>query len=88
LERNYEGATVGLFLTILLGIYFTFLQGGEYYETGFGIRDCSYGSIFFVGTGFHGLHVIIGTSFLLIILFRVFHFDFNNEHHVGFEAAA
>jgi cytochrome c oxidase subunit 3 len=57
---------LGLLITVILGVYFTFLQGGEYYEAGFSIRDSVYGSVFFMGTGFHGAHVIIGSSFLVV----------------------
>jgi len=77
-----------LIVTILLGVYFTFLQGVEYYEARFSFADRVYGSTFFIATGFHGLHVIIGTLFLLVCLFRHINFEFNPAHHFGFEAAA
>lgn len=77
-----------LFLTICLGIYFTFLQIIEYYESPFSISDSIYGSTFFIATGFHGLHVIIGTLFLFICLIRINFFHFSSFHHFGFEAAA
>jgi cytochrome c oxidase subunit 3 len=54
----------GLFVTVLLGLYFTALQAYEYLEAPFTIADSAYGSTFFVATGFHGIHVIIGTTFL------------------------
>ena len=62
MEGERKQAIQSLALTILLGFYFTFLQAIEYYEAPFTIADGVYGSTFFVATGFHGLHVIIGSS--------------------------
>nr|ADL09116.1 cytochrome c oxidase subunit III [Forpus modestus] len=87
-EGDQKQATQSLTLTILLGLYFTALQATEYYETSFSIADGVYGSTFFVATGFHGLHVMIGSSFLLICLLRLTKFHFTPNHHFGFEAAA
>nr|YP_980184.1 cytochrome c oxidase subunit III [Coleonyx variegatus]BAF43972.1 cytochrome oxidase subunit 3 [Coleonyx variegatus] len=81
-------ANQALTLTILLGAYFTILQAMEYYEAPFTIADSAYGATFFVATGFHGLHVIIGTSFLTICLLRQINHHFTTNHHFGFEAAA
>nr|WRK21213.1 cytochrome c oxidase subunit III [Pentaceraster mammillatus] len=88
LSRNRAEAIQGLFLTILLGVYFTALQAWEYYDSPFTIADSVYGATFFVATGFHGLHVLIGTTFLLICFLRLVVFHFSNNHHFGFEAAA
>lgn len=88
IENNHTQITQGLFFTIILGIYFTILQAYEYLEAPFTIADRIYGSTFFIATGFHGLHVIIGTIFLLICLIRHISFHFSNNHHFGFEAAA
>ena len=77
-----------LFFTVLLGLYFTGLQAWEYYDAPFTISDGVYGSTFFVATGFHGLHVIIGTTFLSVCFFRLIKYHFSNFHHFGFEAAA
>nr|AIY61664.1 cytochrome c oxidase subunit 3 [Glyptotermes sp. A TB-2014] len=88
LENNYTQGLQGLFFTVLLGIYFTILQAYEYVEASFTIADSSYGSTFFVATGFHGLHVIIGTTFLLMCLLRQLSKHFSSNHHFGFEAAA
>jgi cytochrome c oxidase subunit 3 len=88
LEDNYTQGIQGLFFTVILGIYFTILQAYEYVEAPFTIADSSYGSTFFVATGFHGLHVIIGTTFLLMCLIRQLNFHFSSNHHFGFEAAA
>lgn len=78
----------GLVLTVVYGIIFTLCQAYEYYIAPFTIADSIYGSTFYVSTGFHGLHVIIGTLFLLIALLRHMHYHFSDTHHFGFEAAA
>lgn len=88
IEGNRREAIQGLFATIALGVYFTFLQAGEYHEASFTIADGAYGSSFFVATGFHGLHVLIGTSFLRVCLGRLVLQHFSTGHHFGFEAAA
>jgi len=88
IEGNRREAIQGLFATIALGVYFTFLQAGEYHEASFTIADGAYGSSFFVATGFHGLHVLIGTSFLGVCLGRLVLQHFSTGHHFGFEAAA
>jgi cytochrome c oxidase subunit 3 len=75
-------------MTVLLGVYFTGLQGIEYLEASFSFSDRVYGSTFFLATGFHGLHVIVGTSFLLVCLFRLSNNLFSYKHHLGFEIAA
>lgn len=88
IENNHSQTTQRLFFTILLGIYFSILQAYEYIEASFTIADSVYGSSFFIATGFHGLHVLIGTTFLLICLIRHLNFHFSKNHHFGFEAAA
>lgn len=88
MEGNYTQGVQGLVVTVLLGLYFTALQGLEYFEASFTIADAVYGSTFFVATGFHGLHVIIGTIFLLVCLIRQYLNHFSRTHHFGFEAAA
>nr|YP_009515495.1 cytochrome c oxidase subunit III [Parhyale hawaiensis]AYB71606.1 cytochrome oxidase subunit 3 [Parhyale hawaiensis] len=86
-ENNHSQAIQGLILTIMLGFYFTALQAYEYVEASFSIADSVYGSTFFVATGFHGLHVIIGSSFLLVCFLRLFMGHFSSSHHTGLEAA-
>lgn len=81
-------AIQGLTLTVILGAIFTALQGMEYVEAPFCIADSVYGTTFFVATGFHGLHVIIGTVFLCICLIRLSLSHFTRSHHFGFEAAS
>lgn len=86
---NQRSATIqALSLTIALGAYFTVLQAIEYLEASFSIADRAYGTTFFVATGFHGLHVLIGSTFLLICLARAIAHQFSRTHHFGFEAAA
>jgi len=77
-----------LLITIILGIYFSALQGLEYYQASFSISDGVFGTTFFVSTGFHGLHVLIGTTFLLVNYLRILRGHLSNIHHFGFEAAA
>lgn len=77
-----------LIITVGLGVYFTILQAGEYIEAPFTIADRVYGSTFFVTTGFHGVHVLIGSTFLTICTLRVIIHQFSPTHHFGFEAAA
>lgn len=88
LSKRYLEAKNSLIITILLGLLFTSLQIWEYFQAPFTISDSIFGSTFFISTGFHGLHVIIGTSFLIISLLRLLHSHFSNKHHFGFEAAA
>nr|YP_009574719.1 cytochrome c oxidase subunit III [Styracaster yapensis]QBG38264.1 cytochrome c oxidase subunit III [Styracaster yapensis] len=88
LSKNRNEAIQALFLTVLLGLYFTALQAWEYFDSPFTIADSIYGSTFFVATGFHGFHVLIGTTFLSICFLRLITFHFSNNHHFGFEAAA
>nr|UPX88303.1 cytochrome c oxidase subunit III [Astacus leptodactylus]WRI60329.1 cytochrome c oxidase subunit 3 [Astacus leptodactylus] len=88
LNSNHLEALQSLMLTVVLGLYFTSLQAFEYIEASFSIADSIYGSTFFVATGFHGLHVIIGSSFLSVCLYRLYKCHFSSNHHFGFEAAA
>ncbi len=85
---NFRQVRQGLFITVALGIYFTALQGIEYIEASFTFADGAYGSTFFIATGFHGLHVLVGTAFLIVVLIRHVRCEFRAAHHFGFEAAA
>jgi cytochrome c oxidase subunit 3 len=78
----------GLALTVILGVTFTSLQAFEYSHAAFGFREGIYPSTFFMATGFHGFHVIIGTIFLAVCLYRSYLGHFTPDHHFGFEAAA
>jgi heme/copper-type cytochrome/quinol oxidase subunit 3 len=77
-----------LIFTICLGLLFISLQAKEYIYSGFSMNDGVYGSIFYMLTGFHGFHVIIGTIFLIVIAFRVRLSHFTHNNHFAFEAAA
>lgn len=95
IKNDRKSAAWGLALTVLLGIGFTVLQGIEYVEAfhgrethAFWLDTNVYGSTFFLATGFHGLHVLIGTIFLFVMWLRVIRGGMNPDHHFGFEAAA
>jgi len=88
INKNKTNAVFSLSLTCLLGFLFSLLQLWEYIEASFSFADSVYGSVFFLATGFHGLHVLIGTIFLLICLVRLLLHHFSNHHHFGFEAAS
>nr|YP_005353013.1 cytochrome c oxidase subunit III [Philanthus triangulum]AET62613.1 cytochrome c oxidase subunit III [Philanthus triangulum]QNV11907.1 cytochrome c oxidase subunit III [Philanthus triangulum] len=86
--NNLKESILSMKITILLGFYFSSLQMFEYYNAPFSMNDSAFGSIFFMGTGFHGLHIIIGTIFLITMLYRMKKNHFSMNHHLGFEAAA
>nr|QOJ46167.1 cytochrome c oxidase subunit 3 [Pedicinus obtusus] len=88
LQGKFSKSMYALGLTSLLGVIFLVLQGFEYYECSFTMADGVYGAVFFMMTGFHGLHVIVGTVFILSMLFRMFMGHFSENHHLGFEMAA
>ena len=88
LHDDRKGLKQGLLLTVLLGIAFSALQAYEYISAPFGLSSGIYGSTFFLATGFHGFHVIIGTIFLAVCYVRARKGHFDPEHHFGFEAAA
>jgi len=88
IENNFNQALQRLILTVRLGFYFSILQGFEYLEAPFSIRDRVFGATFYITTGLHGLHVLIGSRFLLICLIRLYLNHFSSIHHFGFEAAA
>lgn len=87
IKSNFNDRILRLLLTIILGIIFTLFQLYEYYNSPFSLTDSIYGSTFFITTGFHGLHVIIGSTFLIVCLFRMYNYQFSNNHHFGYEAA-
>ena len=87
-ENNRRDLIRGLLATVLLGVFFTALQAYEYGHAAFSFTDGIYASTFFMATGFHGFHVIVGTLFLLVCLFRAMAGQFKPDHHFGFEAAA
>ena len=87
-EGDQRNLVRGLLLTVLLGLMFPGFQVYEYAYASFGFRDGIYSSTFYMATGFHGFHVIIGTCFLAVCLFRAMAGHFKPDHHFGFEAAA
>ena len=88
LNQKKLNTTNGLLLTVILGAYFTYLQATEYLDASFRLADRVYGSSFFVATGFHGFHVMIGSIFLLTCILRNLINHLNHTHHFGLEAAA
>ncbi|PHK93252.1 cytochrome c oxidase subunit 3 [Pseudoroseomonas rhizosphaerae] len=89
LENDRKGMLQGLGLTVVLGITFTFFQAVEYAEAPFAFSGGGiYPSVFFLATGFHGFHVIVGTIFLAVCWFRAARGHFTPQRHFGFEAAA
>ncbi len=88
IHGDRDGLKLGLLLTILLGLVFTAVQGYEYLHAPFNFKGDIYGATFFMATGFHGFHVIVGTIFLIICLVRAHKGHFTPRQHFGFEAAA
>jgi len=91
LHKDKRGLVWGLAITVVLGILFTVCQAIEYSEAGFlygGDGANIYGASFFMATGFHGFHVVVGTIFLAVCLVRAMRDSFTPEHHLGFEFAA
>ena len=88
IEGDRRGLVTGLALTVLLGLSFTALQAIEYATAPFGFREGIYPSTFFLATGFHGFHVIVGTIFLAVCLMRAIKGGFTPQRHFGLEAAA
>ena len=88
LEGKRDELIKGLWCTVLLGALFSALQAYEYSHAAFGFKDGIYASTFYMATGFHGLHVMIGTIFLAVCLLRTYRGHFNPDQHLGFEFAA
>lgn len=87
-NNNYSNGLVRLFITVVLGLYFLYTQFEEYLETSFSMADSVYGRTFFISTGFHGIHVIVGTLMLLYRLVHISRSVFTFNHHFMFEASA
>ena len=85
---NRDGVLKGLWLTIVLGVLFSSIQAYEYSGAPFPFKGLNYGASFFMATGFHGFHVMIGTIFLTVCLIRAYRGDCTPRQHFGFEAAA
>jgi cytochrome c oxidase subunit 3 len=88
LENDRKGLKYGLILTCILGALFSCVQAYEYGHAAFSFAGNIYGATFFMATGFHGFHVLVGTIFLLVCLFRAYAGHFTPTQHLGFEFAA
>ncbi|HTI31250.1 MAG TPA: cytochrome c oxidase subunit 3 [Sphingomonas sp.] len=88
IHGNRQGLKTGLWWTIGLGVLFTSVQAWEYAHAPFAFKGLNYGAAFFMATGFHGFHVLVGTIFLIVCLKRAYNGDFTPRQHFGFEAAA
>ena len=87
-EGRMDLFKIWMWATVALGFIFTCTQGYEYAHAAFGFSGSIYGATFYMATGFHGFHVIVGTIFLFICLMRAYKGHFTKEQHFGFEAAA
>lgn len=87
LRGKYKESVISIIITIFLALFFTFFQGLEYVEARFHISDRVYGRTFFIATGFHGLHVQVGTIFLIVCTIRLINNEFSSDHHGGIEFA-
>ena len=87
-DNDRKAMAQGILIAVLLGAVFTAFQAYEYSHAAFGFSESIYGANFFMATGFHGAHVLIGTLFLLVCLVRARQGDFTADKHIGFEAAA
>jgi len=85
IQGNRKAVLYGIYYTLILAMVFTAFQGIEYRVSPFTLSDGAYGSCFYFGTGFHGLHVIIGTLFLAVGLWRARVYHLTDHHHLGFE---
>ncbi len=88
IHGDRDGLKKGLWATILLGILFTSIQVYEYSHAPFAFGGNTYSSAFYMATGFHGFHVLVGTIFLIVCLVRSYKGHFTPRQHFGFEAAA
>ena len=88
IHGNRKGLITGLWLTIILAIIFSCIQAYEYSVAPFPFAGLNYSSAFYMATGFHGFHVIVGTIFLIVCLARAYKGHFTPQQHFGFEAAA
>ena len=86
IQGNRSGALYGLVYTVGLAVIFTVFQGVEYSVSSFTISDGTFGSCFYFGTGFHGLHVMIGTAFIAVGLWRLLAYHSTENHHLGLES--
>ena len=88
IHGDRDGLKKGLWLTVILGVLFTSIQAYEYSHAPFAFGGTAYSSAFYMATGFHGFHVLVGTIFLTVCLIRAYKGHFTPKQHFGFEAAA
>lgn len=88
MSNLFFSSAFSLLVTVVLGAYFMFIQYQEYIESAFTIADGVYGSTFFVATGFHGFHVLVGARYLTYVLIMMLRGLLTFNHHFSFEAAA
>ncbi|MEE4289677.1 MAG: cytochrome c oxidase subunit 3 [Erythrobacter sp.] len=88
IHGDREGLKQGLWATVALGVLFSAIQAYEYSVAPFGFGGNTYSSAFYMATGFHGFHVLVGTIFLGVCLYRAYIGHFTPRQHFGFEAAA
>nr|YP_009059166.1 cytochrome c oxidase subunit III [Anadara sativa]AHB14365.1 cytochrome c oxidase subunit III [Anadara sativa]UVJ66740.1 cytochrome c oxidase subunit III [Anadara broughtonii]BAN00312.1 cytochrome c oxidase subunit III [Anadara broughtonii] len=86
-KGDEDNACEVMLLALMMSVFFSYYQAMEYYEASFTIRDSVYGSVFFLITGFHGIHVTGGTIFLIVQVFRMFKGHFSTGHHLGLDMA-
>ena len=86
INGNRKGAINGAILTVILAIIFTAFQAYEYIEADFSMSDSAYGTVFFASTGLHGIHVIVGTIFIVVSLIRIITYTVTNHTHGGLES--
>jgi heme/copper-type cytochrome/quinol oxidase subunit 3 len=87
MAKDKKSALFALGLTLFLAVLFTYVQLFEYQSASFGISDGIFGSVFYITTGIHGFHVIVGTLFLAVCAIRMYANHFSSNQHFGFEAA-
>jgi cytochrome c oxidase subunit 3 len=89
IEGDNKNTVRGLAVTVALGLMFLCGQAWEYTHSPFNFYHGGvFASAFFIATGFHGFHVIVGTGFLIVCLIRAMKGQFTPQRHFGFEAAA
>jgi len=88
INNIFTDAVYSILFTVLLGVYFLVIQYLEYSEASFTIADGIYGTTFYLCTGFHGFHVIVGTIYLFYVMIMIIRGIMLYNHHFAFEAAA
>nr|YP_010235800.1 cytochrome c oxidase subunit III [Bambusicaliscelis fanjingensis]QTD82418.1 cytochrome c oxidase subunit 3 [Bambusicaliscelis fanjingensis] len=88
INNKLNSSMKSMTITIILGMYFSILQKWEYNQSQFTMSDSVYGSTFFVATGFHGMHVLVGTMFMAVTTLRMKKMHLTNNHHLGLEMSA